>query len=247
MSGPATGRHTGYRVLVTRPEPDAARTAKKLEVAGYQPLCLPVSETVATGLILPDVGYDAVAVTSANALRHAERAQLQPLLHLPLYAVGEKTASEARKAGFSNIYAGDGWGLHLGQYVANHFAAGREILYLTGKIRRPDFEAQLAAAGIRLHIAETYDTRTVVYSDAQLNEAIKHGTADVILLYSAVAARQLVALDRQMKGAFLGEAKYIFCLSQRIAAELPVCEAQIHISATPDEDALLHALTSNVL
>lgn len=90
MSGPATGRHTGYRVLVTRPEPDAARTAKKLEAAGYQPLCLPVSETVATGLILPDVGYDAVAVTSANALRHAERAQLQPLLNLPLYAVGER-------------------------------------------------------------------------------------------------------------------------------------------------------------
>ncbi|MCR2213546.1 uroporphyrinogen-III synthase, partial [Salmonella enterica] len=77
------------------------------------------------------------------------------------------------------------------------------MLYLTGKIRRPDFEAQLSAAGINLTVAETYDTRPVTYSDAELNRIVDSGHAEVILLYSAVAARQFVALDKKAKGAFI--------------------------------------------
>ena len=231
------------RVLVTRPQPDAALTAAKLETAGYLPSCLPVSETVATGASLPLGSFDAVAVTSANALRHINSDLLAPYRHLQLYAVGEKTASVARDAGFETIYAGDGWGLHLGRHVAAGMPTGSHVLYLTGKIRRPDFEAQLSAAGINLTVAETYDTHPVTYSDAELNRIADTGRAEVILLYSAVAARQFVALDKQAKGAFIQNAKYIFCLSQRIAAELPDnWNAQVRISETPDEDALLRLL-----
>lgn len=228
------------RVLVTRPQPDAVLTAAKLEAAGYHPVCLPVSETVATGASLPQGSFDAVAVTSANALRHINPDLLVPYRHSQLYAVGEKTASVARDVGFEAIYAGDGWGLHLGRHVAAEMPAGSHVLYLTGKIRRPDFEAQLSAAGIQLSVAETYDTRPVTYSDAELSRIADTGRAEVILLYSAVAARQFVALDKQAKGAFIKGAKYIFCLSQRIAAELPDnCSAEVRISETPDEDALL--------
>ncbi|TJX45058.1 MAG: uroporphyrinogen-III synthase, partial [Mesorhizobium sp.] len=35
------------RVLVTRPEPGASRTARKLEEMGFEPLLLPLTETVA--------------------------------------------------------------------------------------------------------------------------------------------------------------------------------------------------------
>ncbi|HWD14905.1 uroporphyrinogen-III synthase [Pseudochrobactrum sp. sp1633] len=230
------------RVLVTRPQRDAALTAAKLEAAGYQPVCLPVSETVATDASLPQGNFDVVAVTSANALRHIEPSLLVPYRHLQLYAVGEKTASVARDAGFETIYAGDGWGLHLGRHVASVMPAGSHVLYLTGKIRRPDFEAQLSAAGINLTVAETYDTRPVTYNDAELSRIADEVSAEVILLYSAVAARQFVALDKQAQGAFIQGAKFIFCLSQRIAAELPACSAQICISDTPDEDALLRLL-----
>ncbi len=231
------------RVLVTRPQPDAVLTAARLQAAGYQPVCLPVSETVATGTSLPKSGFDAVAVTSANALRHIEPDVLAPYRHLPLYAVGDKTGAAARQAGFTNIYAGDGWGLHLGRHVAAEMPVGGRVLYLTGKVRRPDFEAQLEAAGIRLTVAETYDTRAVAYDQAQLAAILSGGAAEVILLYSAVAARQFMVLDAQMQGAFLKGAKYIFCLSHRIAAELPKdCAAQLHISDTPDEEALLRLL-----
>ncbi|RVD11473.1 uroporphyrinogen-III synthase, partial [Mesorhizobium sp. M7A.F.Ca.ET.027.02.1.1] len=35
------------RVLVTRPEPGASRTAHRLEEAGFQPVLLPLTETKA--------------------------------------------------------------------------------------------------------------------------------------------------------------------------------------------------------
>lgn len=243
MSGVVVNRQGKRRVLVTRPQPDAAYTVTRLAAAGYVPLCLPVSKTTATDISLPLRKFDAVAVTSANAFRHTKPALLAPYRHLQLYAVGEKTASVAREAGFDKVYAGDGWGLHLGQYVAATESAGNEILYLTGKIRRPDFESQLAEAGIHLTVAETYDTLAVAYNEAELAEILRDGPPEVILLYSAVAARQFVRLDNQVNGAFIKGAKFIFCLSQRIAAELPAgCITQLRISETPDEDALLRLL-----
>lgn len=240
------GGKSGCRVLVTRPLPDAVITAARLQAAGYRPVLLPVSETVPTDYgfdALAAEVFDAVAVTSANALRHANAAKLSAYHHLQVYAVGEKTANVTRESGFDKIYAGDGWGLHLGQYVAQQQNTGSHVLYLTGKVRRPDFEAQLAAAGIHVHIAETYDTKPVSYDDAQLAKLVRAEPADIILLYSAVAAKQFAALDRQVQNGFLNQAKHIFCLSQRIAAELPDhCQARICISDTPDEAGLLRLL-----
>ena len=56
-----------------------------------------------------DARYGAVIVTSANALRGIEP-QLagSRLLKLPLFAVGEHTASAARGAGFENVISASG-------------------------------------------------------------------------------------------------------------------------------------------
>lgn len=243
MSEVALKKLAGCRVLVTRPLPDAIATGTKLEALGYVPVLMPVSETVPTNTPLPDGQYSAIAVTSANALRHSDAAQLVGLKALQLYAVGEKTAIVARESKFENIYAGDGWGLNLGKYVAEHEAAGSHILYLTGKVRRSDFEQQLESAGIKVTVAETYDTLPVSYSNAQLADIVSAGLPEIILLYSAVAAKQFVQLDTQTGGVLLKSAKFIFCLSNRIASELPdMCQKRVHISDTPDETALLRLL-----
>lgn len=243
MAEVALKKLAGCRVFVTRPLPDAVVTSAKLEALGYVPVMMPISETVATNIALPTGQYSAIAVTSANALRHADDAQLADLKTLQLYAVGEKTAIVARESGFETVYAGDGWGLNLGKYVAAHELAGSHILYLTGKVRRSDFEQQLEAAGVKVTVAETYDTHAIHYNDEQLAAIMSAGLPDIILLYSAVAAQQFAQLDKQTGGALLNSAKFIFCLSKRIAAELPeICQTRVHISDTPDEDALLHLL-----
>lgn len=235
------------RILVTRPQPDADLTATQLRIAGFQPVLLPVSETVPTGIALPQAKtvmyFDALAVTSANALRHCDPQQLAAFQHLKLYAVGSKTAGVARAMGFTDIYSGDGWGLHLGQYVARNAPSGQHFLYLTGRVRRPDFEAQLQTAGLELTAVETYNTQALAYDTCALQQVIRDGAPQIILLYSAVAAAQLVVLDQQVGGQLLNGADYILCFSQRIANELPqTAKLKIRITQRPDELAVLELL-----
>ncbi len=114
-------------------------------------------------------------------------------------------------------------GLGMGQDGIDRLTLALGQMAAKGKVSGEEMR-QLAEAGIHLTVAETYDTLAVAYNEAELAEILRDGPPEVILLYSAVAARQFVRLDNQVNGAFIKGAKFIFCLSQRIAAELPeVC------------------------
>ncbi|MBN9252948.1 MAG: uroporphyrinogen-III synthase, partial [Mesorhizobium sp.] len=91
------------RVLITRPEPGASHTARKLAELGFEPVLLPLSDTIPLFPEPSAVPSDAaaVAITSANAIRHAAPDLLSALSSLPCHAVGTKTAQAARSAGFS--------------------------------------------------------------------------------------------------------------------------------------------------
>jgi len=83
----------GGRVLITRPEPGAVQTAKRLRALGWKPVCLPLTEISPLPAELPaGCKFDAVAIPSANAIRHARPALLRALAGLPVFAVGQRTA-----------------------------------------------------------------------------------------------------------------------------------------------------------
>ena len=89
-------------VLVTRPHPDDEATANALLARGFEVLRAPMLRLEPVPFRDDeDARYGAVIVTSANALRaivpHLADSRL---LKLPLFAVGEHTASAARSAGF---------------------------------------------------------------------------------------------------------------------------------------------------
>ena len=95
-------------VLVTRPHPDDEATAAALRARGFEVLRAPMLrfEPVAFHDDA-EARYGAVIVTSANALRGIEpHLAASRLLKLPLFAVGEHTASAARRAGFDNVIVG---------------------------------------------------------------------------------------------------------------------------------------------
>jgi uroporphyrinogen-III synthase len=106
-------------ILVTRPQPDNEKTGASLRARGFDVLLAPMLrfEPVA----LPDepaADYAAVIVTSANALRAVEPQLAEyGLLGLPLFAVGERTAAAARKAGFGSVISADGDGADLRDLV----------------------------------------------------------------------------------------------------------------------------------
>jgi uroporphyrinogen-III synthase len=232
------------RVLVTRPEPGASRTIRRLRDGGFQPILLPLTETIALPVDTDAVAGNAtaVAVTSANAVRHAPKQLIASLAALPCHAVGKRTAEAARTAGFSSVSEGAGDAEALADVLAGGFSA-KTIVYLCGRVRFPAFEDKLRAAGIQVRAIETYDTVELDYSDEAILARLSGQPVEAVLLYSAKAAVAMQALIRRPMLRDLFEKTWVFALSGRIAAALDNAAAEkIRIAPEPSEEALLRLL-----
>ena len=93
------------------------------------------------------------------------------------------------------------------------------MIYLCGRLRKPEFEAQLGAAGVAVEPVETYDTGRVPPA-ATAAHARSIGPVDAVLVYSSEAAASLEALTREAGLAELFAAARFCCLSPGIAAVL---------------------------
>lgn len=92
--------------LVLRPEPGNAETAALLAAAGVDVLRQPLFAVAQVAWTPPDPArFDALLLTSANAVRHAGE-ELSALRGLPVLAVGEATAAAARTVGLSVAQTG---------------------------------------------------------------------------------------------------------------------------------------------
>ncbi|WP_376702732.1 uroporphyrinogen-III synthase [Mesorhizobium sp. ISC25] len=235
------------RVLVTRPEPGASRTARRLADAGFQPILLPLTGTVALPVDAGAVtdGAAAVAVTSANAIRHAPKEVIAALAGLPCHAVGRKTAEAARAAGFLSVGEGPGNAEALADALAGGFA-GQTMVYLCGRVRFPDFEERLLASGVQVRAVETYDTFALDYSDEAVLARLSTRPVEAVLLYSAKAAMAMQALAGRPVLRDLFQDTRFFALSGRIAAALDhVAGERLRIAPEPSEDALLGLLQAS--
>lgn len=91
--------------LVLRPEPGNAQTEARLAAAGVDVLRRPLFAVAPVAWSLPDAArYDALLLTSANAVRHGGEGLAR--LGLPVLAVGEATAAAARAAGLTVALTG---------------------------------------------------------------------------------------------------------------------------------------------
>jgi uroporphyrinogen-III synthase len=233
------------RVLVTRPQPGADATGRKLAALGFDPIVLPLTETGAMkAAALPDLAsVDAVAVTSATALRFAPDALLAACRHMPCFVVGRETAAAARKLGFADAEAGPGDALGLARLLAERCGAGARVLYLCGKVRLAAFETELGRAGLVVTAVETYDTKSRGVEAEDLATASGGMPIDAALLYSAESARLLAPLAAAAEGRGVLETTRFFCLSPRIAAALTgIDPSRIAIAGNPDEQSLLDLL-----
>lgn len=183
-------------VLVTRPQPDNEVTAATLRARGFEVLLAPMLRFEAlTVQDDVDAGYGAVIVTSANALRGFEQQPAgQRLLGLPLFAVGEHTASAARRAGFDTVISANGDATALREAVlarvkAKELKKTSTLLYLAGADLARDLGGDLGEHGFTVVTQTTY--RMIPVSD--LPRAVSDGFAAhrirAVLHYSRRSAR----------------------------------------------------------
>lgn len=234
------------RVLVTRPEPGASATARALRSAGFDPFVLPL--TAIRPLPVPEAGLpavDAIALTSANAIRHAPDRFLAAIGTIPLHAVGATSAQAAHDAGFANVIAGPGDAAGLETAMGETFAPGSTVLYLCGKVRRLDFELGLRGRGIRVIPIEIYDT---VPADVTADDfhRLNAGHLFAVLVYSAEATRALAMLATRPAVARSFEDTRLIAISRRAAMPAEaVFAGRIAVAREPTEAAMLEALAAS--
>jgi uroporphyrinogen-III synthase len=231
------------RILVTRPERDAARTAEKLVALGHQVTIDPVLVVEPVAFEPPTGSYQAITVTSASALRMIERdSRLWSYRSLPLFAVGAHTASAARMTGFETVHVAEGDADALARLISTMLEPGARLLYVAGEEQSRDLAAMLEPAKISVDTLVVYHARLARQLSDATQRALEQGALDAVLHYSPRSAANFVALaEKAGQGAALRRLHH-YCLSVAVAAPLNAAGATTEVAATPDETALLRLL-----
>jgi uroporphyrinogen-III synthase len=237
------------RLLLTRPRPEAERTAAALRAMGHEPVFGPVLDIEnVTDAVIGSGPYAAVLMTSGNAARaiaaHPARASL---IALDCFAVGAQTAAAARQAGFANVHSADGDGGDLAKLVAERLSnPGAPLLYLAGDDRARDMAAELAPHGLTLETVVVYRAKAARRFPPDIVEALKAGSLDGVLHYSRRSTAIFVDCVRADLAEEAAARLKHFCLSARASEPLVAINAKsIVVAQNPDESAML-ALISGV-
>jgi uroporphyrinogen-III synthase len=211
------------RLFILRPEPGASQTLAKAEAMGLDAATYPLFETVAMAWDAPDpADFTALMITSGNAVQHAG-AGMARYLHLPVFAVGEATATAAEAAGFVSVVSGE---RDVARLLAHIATLGKQrLLHLSGE-DVTDFDS----LGIEIERRTVYAARPLPPSLA-LNAALDEG--GIALIHSPRAGARLATLvDQRAKLSLVA-------ISQAAADAAGTGWARLAIAAQPRDGAML--------
>jgi uroporphyrinogen-III synthase len=231
------------RVLVTRPEDDAAETAALLKARGHNAIVAPLlGVNYHDGHPLHLDGVQALLFTSVNGVRaFARRTSLRDF---PAFAVGSQTAAAARVAGFSHVYDADGNVEQLaGAVRALAKPDGGALLHAAGAEAEGRLASLLTAAGFTVRTEVLYDVPAVREMPEAARAAIAAGEADAALLFSARSAQ--VFADCLAKAGLSPAGLIAACISEAASRPLSALPfKEIRIAARPNQTSLLDVLGS---
>lgn len=234
------------RLLVTRPEPDAERTAATLRARGCEAI---VAALTRVEVLAPEFGmgpWHALALTSANAARALERhPRRAELVSLPVFVVGRHTGAAARAAGFATVHSADGDAGNLARLIAAHIPTGGPLLYLAGENRARDLAGELAVHKVAVETAVVYRAVTESTFPVAVAAALAAGSLDGVLYYSRRSTRAYLDCGEAAGLLARALAPAHYCLSARVAEPLiSAGAADVRIAARPDEAALIELIAT---
>lgn len=169
------------RVLLTRPAEDSARIAREWQALGADCLVWPLTRIVplAHGVDVP-AGTEALLFTSASAVRVF--AAMSPVRDLTVLAVGDRTASVARAAGFGSVAAARGDARDLARLArASRY---RRFLHPRGREAAGDLAGALEQAGLAVEAPVIYAAEPADPPDPRVAQAFARGAIDVVTVWS---------------------------------------------------------------
>jgi uroporphyrinogen-III synthase len=208
------------KVLILRPQPGADETAARARAVGLEPVVVPLFTIRPVAWEMPEGGFDAVLLTSANGGRHGLRPELG---HLPCYAVGEATAEAARGAGAREVVTGPSDGAAAVALMAE--AGVTRALHLCGRDHIALSHPQVSLERRIVYAAEAAETLPVEAGQALVEGALT-------LLHSPRAAALFAALVPS-------RVHPIAAISLAAAQAAGRGWAEVYIAAAPRDHALL--------
>jgi len=207
------------RVLVLRPEPGASATVARARSLGLDAVSIPLFEVEPVAWTAPDpVGFDALLLTSANAVRHGGAA-LEAFRALPVHAVGEATAEAARAADFTVAGSGTA-GVDA---LLDSLTPELRLLHLCGEDRRTPTDAPQTITAVPIYCSRAIDPPP----------GLERAVGAVVLVHSPRAGQRFAELVED-RGTVA-----IAAISATAAEAAGAGWSEIGIASEPSDDALL--------
>jgi uroporphyrinogen-III synthase len=224
-------------ILITRPEPGAAESARAVAALGWEAVLAPA-------LILTALPFKAPGNCQAIIITSRAAARALPPAVLPVIAVGEATASEARARGFADVRAAAGDAQALAALIGATLKPEAGTLCLAvGEGYALDLAAALRAKGFRVLRRVVYAARPSAALPAEARQAMREGRVHAALFTSPRSAREAMRLLADAGLHKAAQNIIAIALSPRIAAALAALPwAEIRTASRPDHDALLACL-----
>ena len=229
------------RLLLTRPDADAQRTAAALRALGHEAIIAPLLRIAVTADAEIGSGpWAAILITSAKAAHAIATHTAVTQFHaLPVFTVGQRSAQAMAAAGFADVSSADGGVAELAHLAAARVAPGASLLYLAGEDRSGDLAGDLGARGFAVQTAVIYRAVAAASLPRVAAEVLASGI-DGVLHFSRRSAEAYVEAARgtDMLAAALKPVQY--CISAQVAEPLSRAgAADIRAAPEPSEAALI--------
>jgi uroporphyrinogen-III synthase len=230
-------------VLVTRPEPEASETARRLRAMGFVPVLSPllaIAPVIAR--LPPPARLQAVIAGSVNAVR-----ALPDRFHpVPLLAVGDATAESARARGFREVRSARGDARDLAALAAAELRPDAGPLLLPTRAGEGlRLTADLRARGFAVLRRVVYAARPARALAAPAEAALLDGGIDAVVFFSASAARTFARIVGASAVAGRLGGVTALAISGTAAAELADLGFRaVRVASRPDQDHLLALLSA---
>lgn len=232
------------RLLVTRPETDAERTAAALRRHGHVVVIAPLLriEPVLDAPIDAQP-WGAILITSANAAAAlALHERKSALIDIPVFAVGDRSAEAMRASGFADVVSAGGAVADLMRLAVERLKPQAPLLYLAGEDRAGDVAGALHAKGFIVHTVVLYRAVVAALLPKDAVAALTAGL-DGVLHFSARSAEAYIESARAAGVLSRALEPAQFCLSEQIAAPLRRAgAARIRVTTRPNEAALIELI-----
>ena len=184
---------------------------------GYDVTIEPLLSFSTLGSSIPNLDFDAIALTSATALEFCD---IEMFSEIPVFTTGKVTAEKASAYGFANVQSAEGGALELADLIKDIYQGrSAKILYPCALQTAHDLSRLLEPQNIDCINWPVYEAVERKSFSSETLKLFGADEIDLVLLYSHRTARCFSRLwERQSVAA---QAPNLLAISQNVKAALP--------------------------